>query len=954
MNKKMTVYRKKIFYTALLALTWGAVFAQSRLSAPLATDTSVTVGNLPNGLTYYIKPNAKPAQKVELRLVVKAGSILENDNQQGLAHFMEHMEFNGLKHYPRNELVDYLQKIGVRFGADLNANTGWDRTYFMLPIPTDNPENLEKGFQIVGDWAGGAQIATDEVNDERHVILEELRMRDRNAQTRMMRKFLPDMLNGSRYAYRLSGGKDSIVQYADPDRIREFYHDWYRPDLMAVIVVGNITVSKAKAMIEKYFGGLKNPVNERARTYYHIAPYAAKKALVVTDTETTSYGFTLMYPASRVKIEKTLGDFRNSLIKSIFIQSLNRKLRDMAQVANPPFAGAQLSLSGSIGGLTLQDKGMELDVTPVDDLQESIDAAIGKLLDVAKYGFTKADMETSEKGYLPSLESAVKERNDLPSASFTDGYADAFMKGAPLVGIVNEYDYVKELLPTITVADINAYAKKVLAVPGNYFTMVTGPVKGKIQLPTEQGLLQMVDAAFRQQAKESKETAAATTLLDRQPVPGKIVAESKDTALGATTYTLSNGVKVTVKQTDFQKDQVLMGGVKYGGSNLYGAKDKSNITFLGSVIGTMGYGRFTPAQLSDFLSGKQASVSVGLSGIADQVSGSSSVKDISTMLELTYLELTEPRKDTTLLRGWYNKVAARLPLLEADPQNAFKDSLTKFMYDHHPLTPIVIPTQQDMDNINVDRVLDIYQERFGHADGFHFFFVGNVDTGSLKPLLEKYIASLPTSGKTPTYKDNGLRIVTGNQDFNFYKGKDDKSQVIDLYHGDIKYSPALALRADMLAQVMTIELLKKVREEKQWIYSGGVSASVTKLPYGHYSVEADMPCGPANVDSIFMELDREIAGYKQNGVSEEDLAKVKKAMVEQYRESIQDNAAWLEALEKVIFWKEDKEQFLQYEERVNSVSAEDLRQAAVMLLRKDHLRAVTFPADRAPRLPQDK
>ncbi|MGF7230486.1 M16 family metallopeptidase, partial [Arachidicoccus sp.] len=343
------------------------------LTQALGKDTAVTTGKLANGLTYYIKPNAKPAQKVELRLVVKAGSILENPDQQGLAHFMEHMEFNGLKHYPKNELVDYLQKIGVRFGADLNANTGWDRTYFMLPIPTDNPGNLEKGFQIVGDWAGGALITTDEVNEERHVILEELRMRDLNAQTRMLRKFLPDMLNDSRYAYRMSGGKDSIVADANPELIRDFYHDWYRPDLMAVIVVGDITVAKAKTLLEKYFGSLKAPKDERARTYYHVKPYTKKQALVVTDSETTSYGYTLMYPAHKEKIETTLADFRQSLIKDIFTQTINRKLRDLSHAANPPFADAQLDLSGSIGGITLQDEGMELDVTPIDNLQQSID-----------------------------------------------------------------------------------------------------------------------------------------------------------------------------------------------------------------------------------------------------------------------------------------------------------------------------------------------------------------------------------------------------------------------------------------------------------------------------------------------------------------------------------------------------------------------------------------------------
>ncbi|AYD47433.1 M16 family metallopeptidase [Arachidicoccus soli] len=947
-NNKRTMFKNnftKAFLVSAFSLLLGnALQAQTpKLTQPLAKDTSVTIGKLPNGLTYYIKPNAKPAQKVELRLVVKAGSILENPDQQGLAHFMEHMEFNGLKHYPKNELVDYLQKIGVRFGADLNANTGWDRTYFMLPIPTDKPGNLEKGFQIVGDWAGGALITTDEVNEERHVILEELRMRDLNAQTRMLRKFLPNMLNDSRYAYRMSGGKDSIVADANPNLIREFYHDWYRPDLMAVIVVGDITTSKAEALIKKYFGKLKAPKAERARTYYHVAPYTKKQAMVVTDSETTSYGFTLMYPAHPTKIEKTVGDYRQDLLKNIFTQCVNRKLRDMTQAATPAFAGAQLSLGGNIGGITLGDEGMELDVTPIDNLEQSVNAAIGELLNIAEYGFTTADIQTTTKGYLPAYENAFEERNDRPSASYTDVYADNFMKGDPLLDIGNEYKYVQEILPTITTADINAYAKKVLQAPQNYFTMVTGPVTGKLTLPTKQGLLQMVDAAFKQQAEQGKEATTATTLLSQQPTPGKIVSETKDAALASITYTLSNGIKVTIKPTDFQKDQVLFSGVKYGGTNLYGAADKSNTTFLSSVIGTMGYGQFTPTALSDFLSGKQANVGVGMTAIADEVSGSSSVKDIKTMLELAYLKLTDPRKDTMLLRGWYNKLEARLPLLNADPQNAFKDSLTKFMYSNNPLTPIVIPTQQDMKNIDVDRILNIYKEQFGNAAGFHFFFVGNVNADSLKPLIEKYLASLPVEDIKPTYKDNGLRMVSGDKTFNFYKGSDKKSILLDIYHGDIAYSPELALRANMLGQIMTIELLNIVREEKQWIYSGGVSASVTKLPYGHYSITAQMPCGPENVQNIFTELDREIKGYIENGVSAEDLEKVKKAMIEQYKEEIKNNGTWAAELQQSLFWGSDKNDFLNYEQRVNAVTGEEIKATAGQLLQNNYIKVASFP-----------
>lgn len=941
MKRKM--YMHGLLIAALATAICPKLNAQANLNQPLDQDTSVAVGRLDNGLTYYIKPNSKPENKVELRLVVKGGSILENDDQQGLAHFMEHMEFNGLKHYPKNELVDYLQKIGVRFGADINANTGWDRTYFMLPIPTDNPDNIENGFKIVGDWAGGALITTDEVNDERHVILEELRMRNKNASTRMLYKYLTDMFNGSRYAFRLPGGKDSIVQYADPERIREFYHDWYRPDLMAVIVVGDITKDKAMSLIEKYFGSLKNPANERSRIYYDVAPYATKKAMVVTDSENTSYSFSILFPAHKARTDSTIGDFRESILKSLFQQSVSRKLRNMVQASNPPFSEAMLSLSGTIGQVTLHDEATELDVMPLNDLQRSINAAIGKIVSLAKYGFSESDIQTAKRTYLSYVENAYEGRHDKPSAKYTDEFAVSFMKDQPLVGIADQYKYTKELLPGITLGDLNAFTKKKLATPENYFVLLTAPANDKLPLPTQQVLLQIVNKAFEQKPEKEEESSTAASLLSKEPTPGKIVSESRDAQLGTITYTLSNGVKVTVKPTVFQKDEVLFSGVKYGGNNLYGLKDRSNVTFLNAVINSMGYGNFTPAQLNDYLSGKQVRLKLSMSDVTDDVSGSSSVKDLSSMLALTYLELTSPRKDTALLAGWYNKLKARLPFFKTDPQNAFNDSLTKVMYNGNPLAPIVVPTMQDLNDIEVDRILRIYKEQYGNADGFHFFFVGNVNIDSLKPLIEKYIASLPVKGQKPSYKDNGLRMVNGNKMFRFYKGKDNKSTLLDIYHGEIEYTPDIALKAGMLAQVMTIELVNKVREDKQWIYSGGVSASVAKLPYGHYSINAQMPCGPENVDSIFTELDKEVETYKQNGVLDVDLAKVKKAMIEQYHENIKENNTWLLELQQAYFYNMNKSDFLNYEQRVNAVSVEDLKAAANQLLNKNNFKAASFP-----------
>ena len=929
-------------FIALQTMIPGTAHAQNLdLNQALPFDSTVVKGQLSNGLTYYIKPNAKPAQKVELRLVVAAGSILENDNQRGLAHFMEHMNFNGLQHFPKNTLEDFLQKIGVRFGADLNAYTGFDRTYYFLPIPTDKPSNLDSAFQVVADWAGGALITTQDVNDERHVILEESRLSTKNANMRMLNKYLPVWTNNSHYADRLPIGLDSIVLNADPDRIREFYHDWYRPDLQAVIVVGDITVDSAKAMIEKYFGGLKNPGNERSRTIYEIPPYTEKKAVVVTDSEATHYEFQLFFPMHKAVEDKTVGDYRNSLIKNIMISGLNRKLRDLAQTANPPYVNAG---GGFDRGVSLENEQFSMGLIPTDDFTKSINAAIGVLLQLQKYGLSGTDIATSKNEILANYEKSYNERNTTESANFTDELARNFTTGEAVPGIANEYRYAKELLPTINVEDINAAIKKWLPENPNYFTYITAPTNGKIVVPEQDSLLMIVDNAFKQEAAKSVEKRQATSLLSTLPTPGKIIKETKEADLGATTYTLSNGVKVTVKSTDFKTDEIVLSGIKYGGTRRFGAADKSNTTFLSSVIASMGYGQFTPTALNDFLSGKTVQLNTGLSASDNSISGYSSVKDLPVLLQLMYLKLTSPRKDSDLFTGYITKMKSMVQSLKDNPQNAFLDSLSTVFYNNHPLKPIVIPTESDLDNINMDKILDIYKEQFGYADGLHLFFVGNIDVDSLKPLLETYIASLPVKDVTPSFKDNALRITPGTQTFKFYKGADPKSLIIDVFQGTQKYSEDANLKTNMLAQAMTIQVIDTIREKMSAIYAGSVNVSFIDVPFSRFVLQTVMPCGPENVDKILAEYNREIVEYRSVGVSSINLDKVKKAMLEKYKENLKQNGYWVNNLQSVLFWKNSKKFFLNYDKKVNTVSVGDTKKLANQFLNeKNRFTAISYP-----------
>ncbi len=925
---------KKIIVKAMLGcmLTAGLIYTTTasaqNLSQQLPIDNNVTVGKLDNGLTYYIRPNAKPENKVELRLVLKAGSILEDEKQLGLAHFMEHMNFNGSKNFEKNELVNYLQSIGVDFGADLNAYTGFDQTVYILPIPTDKPGNLEKGFQIIEDWAHNALITDEDVNEERGVVLEESRARGKNANDRMMQAYLPRLLAGSRYADRLPIGKDELLKTFKPEEVRRFYHDWYRPNLMAVVVVGDISKEKAEEMIKKHFAGIQNPKNEKPREYAEIKPYKGGEAMVVTDKEATNEQFILTFSGRPIKAEKTLGDYKTHLVRSIFTQMLNKRYSELAQSSTPPFIFANAFV-----GSFISDKyeSFTLMGMPSTDINKTIDAAIAEFLKAQQYGFTASELELAKKNLLSNVEKSYNERNSTESSVFVEEYINNFLNEEPIPGISNEYNYYKEILPSITLEEVTKEANEWLApkVTQDYFALLTGPESADKKMPTEAELLSTVKKSFQQKVTANEEKKVAENLLEKEPVPGKIVGTETNDKLGTTTYTLSNGVKVTVKKTDFKSDEILFEGVKKGGTNNYGAADKSNTQFISEVMESMGYGNFTPTELTDALSGKTVSLQQSLGEISCDVNGSSSVKDFQSLMELTYLQMTSPRLDQDLYKGFVSKMKTQLMFMKANPQVVFVDTLIKRMYNNNPLRPIAVPTAEDLDKINPERVLEIYKKEFGNANGFHFFLVGNVDEATLKPLLEKYIASLPSDKSiSPSFKDNGVRLASGNQRFDFLKGKDPKSLIVDVIHGEIPYTEDMALHTTIIGDILTIRLLEEVREKMGAIYGGGYSASMERDPYPHYAVQTQLQCGPENVDKIIAKLNDLVKEMKDNGPSQENLDKAKASIQEKRRENLKKNNYWMSKLQQIQFWGYSQDRFLNIENVVDKISVADIKATA--------------------------
>ena len=915
--------------TFMASMSFGAQAQESTDKLP--KDPSLAMGKLANGLTYYIRNNHKPANKVELRLVINTGSILEEDDQQGLAHFMEHMNFNGTKNFEKNELVSYLQSIGVQFGADLNAYTGFDQTVFILPIPTDKPGNLDKGFQILEDWAHNASLTDQDIDDERSVVLEESRL-GKGAEDRMLKQYFPKLTEGTKYAERLPIGKDDILKKFSYQRIKDFYADWYRPDLQAVVVVGDIDTTTAKKMIMDHFANLKNPSPEKRRKYETVKPWTEPHAMVVTDKEATNTMLALMYPYTKKKENVTVTDYKQGIVRNLALGIINHRLSDLTQAEEPPFPYAQASFDDLIHGFESFSFYSGFNKSGPDS---AINALAAEVLKLKKFGVTVAELDQVKKEMMSEMDKTFNELTTTDSKAFAEECIRNFTDKEPIPGIENEHSYYKSFMPSITVAEVNTMIKNWLNSK-NVFTLVTGPKREDVRLPSEKELNEMTEAAFKQNINQAKAQRVADNLLEKKPMAGTVVSTQREEAFDATTFTLSNGIKVTVKTTDFKSDEIVLSGIKKGGSNNYDLEDRSNVHFATEVVESMGLADFKPTDLEKVLAGKNVSVKVNIGEINDMVKAASNVKDFETMMQLLYLNLTSPRRDESLFKSYKSRQITSIEFMTANPRVAFFDTTVKVLYENNPMARMVIPRPADFEKINMDRTIEIYRDEFAAADGYQFFIVGNIKPEVAKPLIETYLGSLRSVHHKPTYKDNGVRPATGNHDFTFHKGNDKQSIIFEAFAGQAPYSEDFALKVQALAEVLNIKVIEDLREKMGGIYAGGFNGNVTKEPYEHYSMVLQLPCGPENVEKLLSAADYEIDSLKTQGPDPKDLDKVKSQWKEKHLVSIKENGYWMGKLESVLFWERDKDHVLNYDSYVDKLTPADVQDAAKKIFSGDN------------------
>ncbi len=915
------------------------VFSQYKLTDPLPVDPSVKTGKLSNGLTYYIRRNAKPEKKVELRLAVNAGSVQENDNQRGLAHFMEHMGFNGSTHFPKNELVDFLQKTGVDFGADLNAYTSFDETVYILSLPTDEPGMLDKGFTVLEDWAFNNLLDKNEIEKERGVVLEESRL-SKGSWERMSRQYFPKLLNGSKYAERLPIGKDTVLKTFSYATLKNFYTNWYRPNLMAVIVVGDIDPAAAEKDIIAHFGKAKNPPNAPVRpSIIPIKSRTAPEALVLTDeeaTNTTVQVYNYVKPATPVK---TWTDYRQSIVEGLVSSLIGQRLTELTQKENPPFIFANTSFSQFIRGYNTFSS---FAVIGQGSAQDAINALMAETNRARQFGFLQTELDRAKASLLNGAEKAYNEKDKSESGQIVWQYVNNFLQGNPIPGVENRYKFLQQVLPTVTLAEVNGVAKK---MPGteNAFAMIQAPAKMKDKLPDNAGLLNALVTANKQPVTAYQEKAIATKLLDKDPVAGKISSETKNEKLGTTDIAFANGITVTLKPTTNKNDEIIMDGWRWGGFNKFDLADKENAEQAANIVRQMGISDMTPTDIRKFMAGKTFSVYPYINDNEEGMEGRSSVKDFETFLQMMYLYFTQPRKDQALFNSFITKQKAQLQFLKQNPQSFFMDTVSKIAYNNNPWAQ-GLPTAEEYDKINLDKSFAIYKELYGNPYGMHFTFVGKLDDEKIKPLLEKYLGSLPTTPKENTFKDNGVRLVAGPRTINIQKGKESQSFINLMFEGPAEDTRETKLQLAALLEAINIKITEKLREEMSGIYGGGLYGQIVKRPFLHFTVTANIPCGPENIGKLTDSLMAIIKTVQEKGVEQKDLDKVKETWKKQYHVGLQSNDYWLSSLSNSWINKENPENILTYEEKVNALTVQDLQAAAKKFLPLDKaVKAVLYP-----------
>ncbi len=889
-----------------------AIIAQ-KTDPVLPMDPGVRTGKLSNGLRYYIRKNTEPRNRAELRLVVNAGSVLESDKQVGLAHFVEHMSFNGTEHFKKQELVNFLEKSGVSFGADLNASTSFDETIYELQVPTDSPMVYKQALQILEDWSHGVSFEPEEIDKERGVIVEEWRL-GRGADARLRDKYFPVMVKGSQYAKRSPIGTKGNIDTAHYAAITSFYKDWYRPDLEAVIIVGDVDVAETEKMIKEHFAHIPAAVHPRARIKYSIPSHVDTRTIVLTDPEQPYNVVQIYYTQPQAAPVKTESQFRADMIRDLFNQMMSSRLDEIAQKPEAPFLFGSSSYGGFIGDkdafslLALAKTGK--------DINASIQVLLTENERVKQYGFAQTELDRAIKNIMSRAENEYNERDKTKSADLVQELVENYLKGESVPGIAYEYTLYKKFLPGITLAEVNGLIKQWIR-PTDRSVVITAPEKEKKILPSQASVLAQLNRPLGK-LKRYTDKVMSGPLLPVAPIAGKVTAEKKYESIGTSEWTLSNGARVVLKPTTFKNDDIQFSAISWGGTSLYADSDYVNASNAASIASVGGIGNLDMQSLQKALAGKNCFVAPGIAAYMQGMNGSSTLKDIETAMQLLYGYFTAPRKDAGMFSVLQQQIKAQLDNKDKDPGSVFGDSIGYIMGSYHPRRkPFEIG---DLKKLDLDRSFTIYKERFSNAGQFLFTFVGNFNLDSIRPLIEKYIASLPGTSHKETWKDIGIRYPAGQLTKVMHMGKENKASVRIFFTGNTIYEETDELQLGQLCRAMGIKLREVLREDAGGVYGVSVNGGMSREPNTSYSISIQFGCAPENVDKLVGMVMDEINHTKANGVAAVNVDKIIAEQTRALENDVKENSFWRFRLEQQFFREKNPLAILEVGQKIKQLT----------------------------------
>ena len=918
--------RLKLIIVSAFILILSNSYAQTDLNQEIPKDPNVLYGVLDNGVKYYIRHNETPKNRAELTVAVKVGSVFEDENQRGLAHFTEHMAFNGSKNFPKHELIDYLESIGMKFGPEVNAYTSFDETVYGIKVPLDTVEYLDKGLQVLYDWAFEVTFDGEEIDKERGVIHEEWRM-NQGAQFRMMKKTIPALFQGSKYAERLPIGLMSVVDSCEHDVLRKFYNDWYRTDLVAVIAVGDFDVKEVEQKIKDLFNKKEKQKNPREYKLEDIPNHKEPIIVVTSDKEAQASSAQVFFKHDMFK-QKTVNDYRTSMMHNLYNSMINKRLSELTLTETPPFIYGYSAYTHFLGP---KDMYMAIAATKDDGLLVGMKAVLRENYRIIQNGFTVTELEREKKSLMKQIEKLYKNKDKQKSANFVNEYKSNFLlTETPFPGMELEYAYYKEFLDGIKVEEVNVLASK-WVTDENMVVLITAPEKEGVTLPTVEEVKAALAEVKAGKYEAYVDKVATRPLFEDEKLlkdvePGKIAKKSKNKVFGSEEWTLSNGVKVVFKPTDFKDNEIKMTAYSYGGYSLYPQSDDISSKVTIDVISESGLNGFDKIELEKLLSDKTVRLSPYIYELSEGFNGTTTPEDFETMLQLTHLYFVKARYDKTAYASYLTRSKANFENRSLDPQTAFRDTIRATLSQNS--TRNRPWTSEILDEADYKRIHKIYRERFSDPSSFTFFFVGNFDAATAKPLIEKYLGSLSKDAKEENWKDLGVRYPKGKIDKTVYKGEDPKSVVFMQFNQDFDYELQNRVELDAISKVLSTKLLETIREDESGVYSIGAYPGDSKFPYAYSNVTIYFGCAPDNVDRLTKGTFGEINKLKENGPTEADLSKVKAKLSKERESNLRENSYWLSNMKSYYFYNLEVKDFAKYEKIVDGLTIESLKKAA--------------------------